>query len=189
MTVICSTPYACLRSCPVFTSSPSGIHRSGGLSCCFNPSQTHQTINALCSEPGLSETQDAGRGWLSPYLGKEGHGLVGGTPWGSCNSGHPECSHRVDCSDTHPAAPDIRPHLGRHGYGSGLAQRPPPGVYPPTSQQGFICLVSHFLMVIAQGCMPALPILPATQVRKQQAPGTRERKGLRMWVPAELSVF
>lgn len=38
------------------------------------------------------------------------------------------------------------------------------------------CLI--FLMVIAQGCMPALPVLPETQVRKQQAPAPERGRGL-----------
>lgn len=38
------------------------------------------------------------------------------------------------------------------------------------------CLI--FLMMIAQGCMPALHILPATQVRKQQAPAPEKGRSL-----------
>lgn len=41
-----------------------------------------------------------------------------------------------------------------------------------------------FLMVIEQGCMPARS--PCDPGQKAAGPNTRERKGLRMWVPAEL---
>lgn len=45
------------------------------------------------------------------------------------------------------------------------------------------------LFLTAQGCMLALHILPAAQVRRQQGPGAKERKGLRIGLQLSSDIF